>query len=283
MKILRILLIISTISGFVKAQETNRPKMNKKGTFFAYWGWNRSNYTTSDIHFTGKEYNFELTDVVAKDRQSVFTFHNYFNPTSITIPQYNFRFGYFISDKYQISFGADHMKYVMQANQTVKINGEIANSGTEYDGIYADRDLVLSKDFLQFEHTDGLNYENIEVRRFDALFTRDKFVVSANEGFGIGILLPRTNATLLNNERYDEFHLAGYGFAAVASLNFTFFNYFFIQPEFKVGFINMPDIRTTKFKVDRADQYFWFSQYNVVFGGNFYLSSRSKRATKKMI
>jgi hypothetical protein len=45
----------------------------------------------------------------------------------------------------------------------------------------------------------------------------------------------------------------------------------------------MPDIRTTQFKADRASQYFWFSQYNVVFGGNFFLSSKAKRATKKMI
>ena len=45
--------------------------------------------------------------------------------------------------------------------------------------------------------------------------------------------------------------------------------HFFIQSEWKGGFISMPDIRTTMHKEDRASQHFLFSQYNVVFGANF--------------
>lgn len=277
MKTIIALLFFILFSVTISAQESTNEQMNRKGTFFAYWGWNRSFYTNSDIHFAGKDYDFILKDIVAKDRQSPFNLRTYFNLTSFTIPQYNFRFGYYFHDKYQISFGADHMKYVMVSEQTAKINGHIENSGTNYDGDYENEDFVVAKDFLLFEHTDGLNYENIEVRRFDALFTRKNFVFSVNEGFGIGILLPRTNATLMNNRRYDQFNFAGYGFAAVASVNFTFFKYFFIQPEFKGGFIHMPDIRTTSNKVDRASQYFWFSQYNVVFGGNFRFDGKKKK------
>lgn len=241
----------------------------KKGNFFFYWGWNRDAFTTSDIRFHGEDYDFTLTDVVAKDRQSPFSARTYFGPKTMTIPQYNFRIGYFFHDHYQISFGADHMKYVMEANQTVKINGNIENSGTKYDGTYANNDIVLTEDFLKFEHTDGLNYENIEVRRFDVIYGRKNYSLSINEGLGFGILLPRTNTTLMNNQRYDEFHLSGYGFGTTLALTATFFKYFFIQTEWKGGFINMPDIRTTMNPADRASQHFWFSQYNMVFGVNF--------------
>lgn len=34
----------------------------------------------------------------------------------------------------------------------------------------------------------------------------------------------------------------------------------------KGGFINMPDIRTTEFKADRAAQHFFFWQGNILFG-----------------
>lgn len=249
----------------------------RKGNFFAYWGWNRDAFTKSDIKFKGNDYNFTLEKVVAKDRQSVFDARLYLNPSTMTIPQYNFRIGYFFHDHYNISFGADHMKYVMEANQTVKINGTIANSGTEFDGIYENQDIVLSENFLQFEHTDGLNYENIEVRRFDVLFGRKYISLAANEGLGAGILLPRTNCTLLNNPRYDEFNCAGYGFSAVLSLNLTLFKYFFIQSEWKGGFIHMPDIRTTMNRSDSASQHFFFSQYNMVFGFNFRFNGKNAK------
>lgn len=241
----------------------------RKGNFSLYWGWNRAYYSTSDIRFSGTDYDFILKDVIAKDRQSTFDSRIYLNPKNITIPQYNVRLAYFIKDKYQVSIGTDHMKYVMQNNQTVKIDGHIENSGTKYDGNYDNRDIDLTKDFLLFEHTDGLNYANIELRIFDTFFERKNFILSLNGGLGSGILIPRTNTTLLNKDRYDQFHLSGYGINAIAALNLTFFDYFFIQTECKGGFIHMPDIRTTVSKEDRAQQSFFFSQFNVVFGANF--------------
>jgi hypothetical protein len=277
MKSLKSLLFSLLLIGFLSPVYGQMVKDNyyRKGNFFIYWGWNRAAYTTSNIHFSGNDYDFTLENVVAKDRQSPFSAKLYFSPNTLSIPQYNLRIGYFFHDKYNISIGADHMKYVMEQFQTVKINGTIAN-GTSFDGIYNDSDIEMSEDFLKFEHTDGLNYENIEVRRFDVLFGRKNFSFAANEGLGIGVLVPRTNTTLMNNARYDEFHLAGYGLSAVLSLNATFFKYFFVQMEWKGGFIHMPDIRTTMYKSDRASQHFLFSQYNMVFGANFRIPSKKK-------
>lgn len=271
MKIILLLgLLYSSISFVTHAQATSSfSHPYKKGMFSIYWGWNWSDYTKSNIHFKGDNYDFTLHKVIAKDRQSPFDAKVYFNPSRMTIPQYNLRIGYFIADRYQLSIGADHMKYVMRNNQVVTIDGYIKKSGTPYDGNYNNDTINLAPDFLLFEHTDGLNYENIEVRRFEPFYTRKYFSLAVNEGLGIGFLLPRTNTTLLNNARYDEFHLAGYGLNAVVSLNMTFFKYFFIQGECKGGFIHMPDIRTTMSPNDKASQSFFFSQYNVVFGFNF--------------
>lgn len=275
MNSMKLFLISLLLIGFLSPVYGQMVKDNyyRKGNFFIYWGWNRAAYTTSDIYFSGNDYDFTLENVVAKDRQSPFSAKLYFSPNTLSIPQYNLRIGYFFHDKYTISIGADHMKYVMEQFQTVKINGTIAN-GTSFDGTYNDSDIEMSEDFLKFEHTDGLNYENIEVRRFDVIFGRKNFSFAANEGLGIGVLVPRTNTTLMNNARYDEFHLAGYGLSTVLALNATFFKYFFVQMEWKGGFIHMPDIRTTMYKSDRASQHFLFSQYNVVFGGNFRIPSK---------
>jgi hypothetical protein len=45
------------------------------------------------------------------------------NPARMTIPQTNFRLGYFINDHYS-SYWVDHMKYVLQ-NQVANFNGFI--------------------------------------------------------------------------------------------------------------------------------------------------------------
>mgnify|MGYP001759025626 FL=1 len=70
----------------------------------------------------------------------------------------------------------------------------------------------------------------------------------------------------MGQERYDEFHLAGFGTGLMVGINFTFWDYFFIQTEIKGGYIRMNDIRTTADKSDKAKQSIWYSQQNIVFG-----------------
>lgn len=243
------------------------PTPNQKGNFYFYWGWNFDSYTKSNIRFSGKDYDFTLQKVSAKDRQSPLEANTYLNPGNATIPQYNFRMGYFFKNSWNVSLGLDHMKYVVTQYQTVGIQGSIHHSNTPYDSNYNNGQVRLTPDFLKFEHTDGLNYLNAEVRKTFPLLKFAKSHLSATAGAGVGALVPRTNTTLFSKERYDEFHLAGFGIAAVGGLNFTFFKYFFIQTEAKLGFIDMPDIRTTQNREDRAKQCFGFRQENIVFGG----------------
>ena len=268
------IIVIQASIGFSQTDQFNKADGNK-GKIFIYWGWNQSAYTQSDIHFKGDKYNFILKDVASKDRQTGFSLR-YFNPTKITIPQYNFRIGYYINSKYSISFGFDHMKYVMQQDQTVKINGVIAGSGSDYDRVYNNEPIKLTGDFLKFEHTNGLNFLNLEVRRMDNLFSPQflkikNIDINVIEGIGAGVLYPKSDVTLLNYAENDQWHIAGYGVDLVTGLNVTFFKHFFVQGEVKGGFINMPNILTTNFAEDRASQHFFFVQGNVNFGVIFKL------------
>lgn len=270
LKIMKFTLLISCLLllphiGFAQSQ-TPSEQNSRKGRLYFYWGRNRGRYSKSDIKFNGTDYEFTLKNVAARDKQSNFSINTYFNPSKATLPQYNFRVGYFIKNNWDISFGIDHMKYVVRANQTVKISGHIENTQTIYDGMYLNSDISITDDFLKFEHPDGLNYVNIELRRSDKIFDFNKIKISLTEGLGTGFLVPKTNTTLLNKERHDKFHLSGYGINSVIGINVSFLNKFFVQSEFKVGYINMHDIRTTKSQHDRASQSFFFSQVNFVFG-----------------
>ncbi len=274
-----ILLLIGCLTMcFSYGQDTVEKKSRfkkGKGSFFVYWGWNSSNYSDSDIHFTGDGYDFTLYDVAARDRQNVFTADKFLHPSNATLPQTNVRAGYFFHDKWNVTFGYDHMKYVMESYQFATIDGQI-QIGSSYDGVYTNEPIRLDPEFLQFEHTDGLNYITIGINRVESLndwfklpFQKVQFELSA--GIEGGILYPKTNTTLLGMDRYDQFHLTGYGVSGIIALNVTFFNRFFVQGEFKNGYINMPNIRTTQNTADKASQSFFFFERIIAFGYRFRL------------
>lgn len=274
---------ICALTQTISAQETANPTRytaHNKGKMFIYWGGNRDSFSKSDIHFKGPDYDFTLYDVQASDKPKGWQV-DYINPARMTIPQTNFRIGYFINDHYTISLGLDHMKYVVNQAQIVTIGGVVGNSYPQFAGTYLPSgnntiDLTTG-DFLTFEHTDGLNYINTEIGRVDdisKLFkikNTDIFQVNILEGAGTGVLLPKTNAKLLGKERHDDFHLSGFGISAKAGINLTFFKHYFIQAEMKGGYINMNDIRTTSETADRASQHFLFLERIIAFGGIFKL------------
>ena len=278
---LNYLLLLCFLSQMSHAQEAIKPiekyTAHNKGKFFIYWGGNRDYYTKSDITYQGDNYKFKIDNVTAHDKPKGWHI-DYVNPSRMTIPQTNFRMGYFVSDKYNISIGVDHMKYVMTQNQTVNMSGEInlplSEIGSTYNGSYQNTPTVMTEEFLKFEHTDGLNYVNTEITRMDDItkifgWNTDKVQLNTVLGAGVGLLYPKTNTTLMGKERHDDFHISGFGTALKVGLNLTFFKYFFIQSELKGGYINMPDIRTTKSNTNSASQDFNFLQTNIVFGGIF--------------
>jgi hypothetical protein len=277
-----ILILFISINSFAQNDSIKKERYtaHNKGKFTISWGGNRDYFTDSDITFKGDDYNFTIENATAHDKPKGWHI-DYINPARMTIPQTNFKLGYYITDKYMISIGLDHMKYVMTQNQTANMSGEIdyplSNPSSQFNGIYNGEPTVMTEDFLMFEHTDGLNYINTEFARQDdisSLFgikNTDKFQVNINEGVGIGILYPKTNTTLMGQERHDAFHISGFGSSLRAGINLVFFKYFTIEGSLKGGYINMPDIRTTKSSADSASQHFFFAETMISFGGIFRL------------
>jgi hypothetical protein len=272
-----VILTFCLFSQYTFSQETveNTEKYtaNNKGKIYVYWGGNRETFSKSNIRFKGADYDFTLYDVEAHDKPKGLHI-DYINPVRMTIPQTNFRIGYFINDHYNISLGVDHMKYVMYQDKRVNYSGYYTNQGDYFENP-SENQLTLNESFLTFEHTDGLNYVNTEIARVDdisklfKLTNTDKFQVNTVGGIGIGILFPKTNAKVLSKDRHDDYHISGFGASAKVGLNFTFFKHFFIQTELKGGYINMNDIRTTADSKDTAEQQFWFLQRNIILGGIF--------------
>lgn len=242
--------------------------MSKKGQMFVFWGWNRAGFTNSDIRFKGAGYNFTLENVVAHDRPSPLSL-DYVNPGSLSIPQFNFRLGYFIKDNLALVIAQDHMKYVMDQDQVADFKGSI--SDPVYAGMVQNGQVNLADEqFLTFEHTDGLNYINIGLEKYHSLSSKKNVDIIWSYGGGVGMMMPKSNVKLFGNERSDRFHVAGFGADARTNINFIFWKHWMARVEGKVGYINMPDIKTTlNNKPDKAIQDFMFAQVNFGIGYTF--------------
>jgi hypothetical protein len=255
-------------------------KSHKKGQVFVAWGWNVDAFSKSDISFKGADYDFKLHNVKASDRPSLpITYYDYLKIDRITIPQTNMRIGYFIKDNIAITVGVDHMKYVMNQDQEVKMNGTITREGP-HKGTY-NGNKVLTTDFLTFEHTDGLNYINAEAEKYFKWYQSKNGLLAVNgfAGVGAGVLVPKTNAKLLNYERNDRFHLSGFGTALKGGVEVMFFKHITLKLENKYGYINMPDIILHQKGIEgKAKQSFFFAQLNGMLG----LSVNIGRSTKKV-
>lgn len=185
-----------------KIAQNNSTKFtaNNKGKFYIHWGVNRSFYSNSVIKFVGKDFNFVVENATAHDKPK--SWHiDYINPTWIIIPQTNLKIDYYFSDKYSVSIGVDHMKYVMTPNQEVIVNGEYPYPGASGE-LLSNGKIQLIEEFLMFEHTDGLNYVHTEIAKtkylskYLGISDTDKIQFNALVGIGAGILYPKTKATL---------------------------------------------------------------------------------------
>ena len=232
------------------------------------WGWNRSNYSSGDIHFSGADHDFTLRNVAAADMQTDVNgetlFGTYLNPKEITIPQTNMRLSYQYSEDLIIALNLDHMKYVMTPNQVVPISGQI-------NGVTQSGNQLLATNYLNFEHTDGLNIISIELEKqrpvdlFGARFPSRLFGLA-----GVGIVVPKSNVTLnmLGRSRNDEFHLSGYSLGLGVGLEIDLYKDLFLRTAYKLGYVNLPDVVTSS-QGDKASHSFTYNEILVTLGLRF--------------
>jgi len=231
-----------------------------------YWGWNRSNYSNSDIHFWGQGHDFTIKNAQASDRQTDIShlFDIYLNPSEITIPQTNLRVAYQYNADTAIALNLDHLKYVMTIGQVAEVvgtaNGNVLSGTRE-----------INDNFVAFEHTDGLNVISLEIEKqrpidlFGPAFPARVFALA-----GIGIVIPKSNVTMavIGQTRNDEFHVAGYSAGLGAGLEIDFYKDFFFRTAYKFGYVNLPDVLTSA-RGDKASHQFTYNEILIAAGMRF--------------
>ena len=252
--------------------------LKRKGTYFVYWGYNRSAYPTSDIRFKGPGYDFTLANVAASDAPTPFDgFETYFNPSLFSIPQFNFHGGYFLKDNLSFSLGWDHMKYVVNDYQPTQITGSISGQVSSpaipvnpaYVGNFSNASIVINPtDFVDYEHTDGFNYAALEIDHYKPLWRAKagKIQLDWVNGIGIGVVVPRSDVRLFRVGQNNFWNLAGAGASLRTGLRLNLTRLLFFQTDLKGGYTNLWDVHTTGRSVDNASQAIWFGEFTGALG-----------------
>lgn len=258
---------------------------NRKGQAYIYWGYNRSFYNASDIHFKGEGFDFTLHQAKAADMPERFDPSVYFNMTTISVPQFNFRFGYFIGKNTSISIGWDHMKYRLIQTQRLRASGYIDPSwggGNDLAREFKDEYILYNPSFMDFHHSDGFNYARLAIeQRVPVWMSKNgKHHLSLNGAASLGVVIPWTDWTFFSNHYRNKLHLAGYGASLSLGARFEFFKWFFVQGFMQAGGTNLVDIVLQDHLPSRADQKIHFVERSWAVGGFIPIS---KEARKKKV
>jgi hypothetical protein len=243
------------------------------GELFLYWGYNRSAFTRSDIHLEGPAYSFTLQDVQAHDRPHAFAWDTYFNPHYLWFPQYVYRLGWQFQEKWSISLGLDHMKYVVDQGQGVSWSGTLDPRWERQQ----EATLMLDSTSLSYEHTDGLNLLSVDLDRYLLLWNAQRHASDLRlfGGMHAGPVICRSDVRLFGEGLNNRFNIAGIGIGIQAGLHFTFARHFFIRNIVRSGWIDLPHVLTTGRTEDRASQDFGFLEHAIMAGGTIPIGKRT--------
>jgi hypothetical protein len=223
------LIILIFFSFNANAQRESPPprKKEKKGIFYLAVGGHRIFFTPSTIgviRTSGPIFNFTLEKVKSKDEGGL-----KFNET----PQYSYNIGYYFSrKKFGIEYQFDHIKYFVQQSQVVHLTGSIGTK--RYN-----QDTLINPAFFQLEHSDGGNYAMINLVKWICLAeAQRKIIPELIIKAGAGLVIPKTNSSILGNHRDDRYHVSGYVIGLESGLRLRVWKYLFISCSFKGAFAN---------------------------------------------
>lgn len=229
-----VILFVFLLQGVLSFAQSDSISQKRKWTFYGTWGYNRWAYTKSTIHFKNAgtpnytdpshgPYDFTVHDVTAHDSPD---FNQIRDVVNITVPQFSVRVGvYFNNNKdegFEINY--DHAKYVVD-DQKTHIDGSIL-------GQSVNKDTVLMLPYFHFEHTDGANFWMFNYIK------RWKFLTWGSDGSnsigwmikpGIGVVIPRTDATIFSNRLNNRWHIAGFIGGFETGLRATIFKHLCIE------------------------------------------------------
>lgn len=219
------------------------------GSLYFSWGYNTEWYTKSNVHVSqpslGNDY--QLKGVSAHDRRG---WDDDFFHTALTVPQYNYRLGYFFNEKQDFAFeiNFDHTKYIITDGQAAHLKGTL--NGEEVDKHI---DYTGNNGFYYFLNN-GANFLLFNlVKRFQVYHTRDKyFKVDLLTKAGIGPVIPHVENAFFGKANDPDFQLGGWNVGVETALRVTAMKYVYLEFAQKVDYARYSNLAVYEGRAHQA-------------------------------
>jgi hypothetical protein len=143
-----------------------------------------------------------------------------------TIPQYNYRLGYFFDEKQEwaVELNFDHTKYVVNQGSYITVTGEL-------HGRNVDTLVYLNNATLYYELNNGANFFLFNLIRKFSIYTAPKKWISfyAMLKAGVGPVIPHVENVIFGNPNHQQFQLGGWNTGIEGTVRVIFFKYAYLE------------------------------------------------------
>ena len=233
------------------------------GSIYFSWGYNTEWYTRSTLHVkqSSLQNDYELESVKAHDHRG---WDEGLLQKALTIPQYNYRLGYFFNEKQDLGFeiNFDHTKYIITDNQDMTLKGKLNGADV--------------KETIHFSEGNGFSYFlnnganfllfNL-VKRFELYNTRSKLLrVDLLTKAGVGPVIPHVQNVLFGEANHQGFQFGGWNTGLETTLRVSFLKYGFWEISQKVDYARYSNLRVYEGRANQA-----FGCYELIMNLGFML------------
>lgn len=212
----------------VQAQKKSNWSFVKNGSFYFSWGYNKEWYTRSTVHVSqpslGNDY--KMVRVRAHDHpgwdEGLFS-------KAMTIPQYNYRLGYFFNEKQDlaIEINFDHTKYIITDEQDVQIKGTL----------HGEKNVSTTRRFSQKDGSyyflnNGANFLLFNlVKRFRLVQPgpANNFKLDLLAKAGVGPVIPHVENSLFGQANKPGFQIGGWNTGVETAFRLTAYKYAYLE------------------------------------------------------
>jgi hypothetical protein len=218
---------------------TTAKKKERKHEFYFSWGYNKEWYTKSNVKISqpslGNNYTFK--NISGHDHpgwdEGLFT-------APISIPQYNYRIGYFFNKKKGLAFeiNFDHTKFIF-ADQNARIVGTLNNRQV---------DTVVA-----FNNANGFNYYlnnganfllfNIVKRWHISTSKKENFKLDFLGKAGIGPVIPHVENKFFGQANDPHFQFGGWNIGLEGAFRATFYKYAYLEFSNKLDYASYSGLK----------------------------------------
>ena len=224
-----------------KGPETkNKKEKHKTGSLYGSWGYNQETYTKSDIHVlqNGLGNNYEFVQVNGHDHEG---WNSGVINKALTIPQYNYRIGYYFNDKQDlaIELNFDHTKYIIVDGTSQHIKGTFNHRPVDSTVVFSQ----ANGDYYYLNNGANFFLFNI-VKRVGLHHSRNNNVrIDLTGKAGIGPVIPHVQNSFFGNANDPHFQLGGWTTGIELALRATFMRYAFIEFSQKLDYARYSNLK----------------------------------------